>query len=106
MPSCSGRLSTRKAKWLGLPVTTVPSRGTSSKCSICDHKMKVEENRTLHCPSCGYMVDRDVNAAKNILEAGRLRFGLVERAGEAMKLSCSNEQVDARQLPKAGLPLT
>jgi len=95
-----------KAKWLGLPVIYVPPHGTSSKCSICGQKMKPEENRMLRCPSCGYTVDRDVNAARNILEAGRLRFGLVERAGEAMKLSCSNEQVDARQLAKAGLPLT
>lgn len=92
-----------KARWEGLPVIYVGPHGTSSRCSICDHKMKVEENRRLRCPSCGNTVDRDVNAARNILAAGRLRFGLVERAGEAMKLSCSNEQVDARQLAKTGL---
>ena len=46
--------------------------------------MKPEENRTLRCPSCGYTEDRDVNAAKNILAAGRLRFGLAGLASEAM----------------------
>jgi len=73
-----------KAKWEGLPVIYVRPHGTSSRCSICGVKMKPEENRNLHCPSCGYTVDRDVNAAKNILAAGRLRFGLVGLASEAM----------------------
>ena len=45
--------------------------------------MKPEENRTLRCPSCGYVVDRDVNAARNIL-ARALRFGVVGLTGEAM----------------------
>jgi putative transposase len=73
-----------KAKWEGLPVIYVHPHGTSSRCSICGEHMKPEENRILRCPSCGYTVDRDVNAAKNILAAGRLRFGLVGLASEAM----------------------
>lgn len=73
-----------KAKWEGLPVIYAHPHGTSSRCSICGERMKPEENRKLHCPSCGYTVDRDVNAAKNILAAGRLRFGLVGLASEAM----------------------
>ena len=73
-----------KAKWEGLPIIHVHPHGTSSRCSICGERMKPEENRKLHCPSCGYTVDRDVNAAKNILAAGRLRFGLVGLASEAM----------------------
>jgi len=73
-----------KAKWEGLLVIYVHPHGTSSRCSICGQKMVPEENRMLRCPSCGYVVDRDVNAARNILAAGTLRFGVVDLAGEAM----------------------
>ncbi len=72
-----------KAKWEGLPVIYVPASGTSSKCSICGEKMSAEENRKLRCLSCGYVMDRDVNAAKNILARG-LRFSPIGFAGEAM----------------------
>jgi putative transposase len=51
-----------KARWEGLLVIYVHTHGTSSKCSICGERMKPEENRMLRCPSCGYRVDRDVNA--------------------------------------------
>lgn len=96
-----------KAKWLGLPVIYVSPHGTSSKCSICGQKMVPEENRMLRCASCGYTVDRDVNAAKNILakgmKMGGVRFAPFASASEAMKLSCLNEQVDADELAEAGL---
>jgi putative transposase len=97
-----------KAKWEGLPVIYVNPHGTSSKCSRCGSRIArvPEENRTLRCPSCGNIVDRDINAAKNILAKGALRFGAIASAGEAMVLSCSNEQVDADELAKAGLPPT
>ncbi|HKM49676.1 MAG TPA: transposase [Candidatus Bathyarchaeia archaeon] len=72
-----------KAHWEGIPVTYVNPNGTSVKCSICGSRMKPEENRTLRCRSCGFTVDRDVNAARNIL-ARALRFGAVASAAEAM----------------------
>jgi putative transposase len=72
-----------KADWNGVPVIYVKPYGTSAKCSMCGHRMLPEENRKLHCPSCGNHVDRDVNAARNIL-ARALRFGAVGSAGEAM----------------------
>ncbi len=59
-----------KARWEGLPVIYVKPYGTSVKGSICGLRMKPEENRTLKCPSCRFTVDRDVNAARNILAAG------------------------------------
>jgi len=86
-----------KARWEGLPIIYVHPHGTSSRCSICGERMKPEENRTLRCPSCGRTIDRDVNAARNILAAGTLRFGAVGLASEAMVA----EPASARQSAKS-----
>jgi putative transposase len=46
---------------------------TTSVCFDCGHKLEKKltlSNRTWKCPICGGVHDRDVNAAKNILEAG------------------------------------
>ena len=59
-----------KARWVGLPVKYVNAAGTSSKCVVCGSKMVPEEHRMLFCPCCNVEVDRDVNAAKNILARG------------------------------------
>ena len=74
-----------KASWEGIPVIRVSSRGTSAKCSTCGNRMIPEENRQLHCPSCKHSVDREVNAARNILALG-LRFRPEGSANEAMVL--------------------
>ena len=91
-----------KAHWEGIPVIYVNPRGTSAKCSICGAQMVSEENRMLRCGSCEFTVDRDVNAAKNILARG-LRFGPVAPATEAMVQEPSHERegtlkVDAGEL--------
>jgi putative transposase len=88
-----------KARWEGLPVIYVKPYGTSVKCSICGSRMKPEENRQLKCASCGFTVDRDVNAARNILAAGMraLRFGAVAPAVEAM-VAVQRRPVDAGEL--------
>ncbi len=72
-----------KARWEGLPVFYVEPHGTSAKCSICGQKMKPEEDRKLKCRSCGFTVDRDVNAARNIL-ARAVRFAAAGWTSEAM----------------------
>ena len=72
-----------KSQWEGIPVIYVNPNGTSVKCSICGSRMKPEENRQLKCRSCGFTVDRDVNAARNILARG-VRFAPVALPVEAM----------------------
>jgi putative transposase len=71
-----GRQVEYKAEWDGVPVIYVRPFGTSTKCSVCGHQVLSEENRLLHCPNCGLTIDRDVNAARNIVTRG-LRLYLV-----------------------------
>ena len=64
-----------KAERAGHQVIRVPARFTTQKCSRCgEYVQKSLSVRTHICPSCGLVEDRDVNAAKNILQAG-LRAG-------------------------------
>jgi putative transposase len=46
---------------------------SSKTCSACGHLLAELSLATRHwtCPSCGTRHDRDINAAKNILAAGR-----------------------------------
>ena len=50
----------------------VDPRGTSQNCSGCGRFVAKDLSiRTHNCPFCGLVLDRDVNAAINILAAGR-----------------------------------
>lgn len=61
-----------KQLWRGGKVIVIPAQYTSQKCSCCGHIAK--ENRKTQanfvCVSCGFEMNADVNAAKNILAAG------------------------------------
>jgi putative transposase len=47
----------------------VPPHNTSQNCSNCGEKAKKSlSTRTHVCPHCGFVEDRDVNAAINILK--------------------------------------
>ena len=72
-----------KAKWEGIKVIYVSAKGTSATCSICGSKTYPNGQRTLFCPKCSIVVDRDVNAARNILARG-VRFAPIALPGEAM----------------------
>ena len=43
---------------------------STKKCFICNHKFKdiTLKDRTLYCPNCGLEIDRDINAAYNMLD--------------------------------------
>ncbi|EGJ30113.1 MULTISPECIES: RNA-guided endonuclease TnpB family protein [Moorena] len=57
-----------KAENAGLVTIAVNPRNTSQNCSNCGQKVPKELKDRIHsCPHCGYIEDRDVNAARNIL---------------------------------------
>ena len=62
-----------KAEWYGKTVIKVDRFYSSSKiCSVCGNKNKslLLKDREWTCSSCGTHLDRDINAAINILEEG------------------------------------
>jgi putative transposase len=68
----------------------VPAHYTSQDCSSCDTRVKKAlSTRTHVCPSCGYVEDRDINAALNILKLGLSTAGHAETStlGEIGPLS-------------------
>ncbi len=76
MDACWGklrRLTAYKAERRGGRVILVNPSGTSQKCSRCgvmNPKMKDLSERIFRCEVCGLVLDRDINAARNILQAG------------------------------------
>jgi putative transposase len=72
-----------KAKWEEIPVIYVQTAKTSSVCAICGSPIIECTERKVYCPNCNRIVDRDENAALNIVKRG-LRFKPVGFASEAM----------------------
>ncbi len=71
---------TAKAESAGHEVIRVNPRYTSQKCYRCGEIVQKSLSvRTHICPHCGYVEDRDVNAAKNILKSARPGHGLQAR---------------------------
>ncbi len=67
-----------KAEWAGKRVETVPPPYTSQDCSGCGERVpKSLSVRTHICTSCGLVLDRDENAARNIQWAGQALRGVV-----------------------------
>ncbi|HEX6543741.1 MAG TPA: RNA-guided endonuclease TnpB family protein [Ktedonobacterales bacterium] len=61
-----------KAAWAGRSYVAVNPAYTSQDCSGCGHRQKLSlADRTYTCPCCGLVLDRDLNAAHNILRLGR-----------------------------------
>ncbi len=70
------RCLTLKAENAGKWVIPVDPRNTSKRCSTCGTLVpKTLRDRIHSCPQCGLSMDRDVNAALNILASGREAVG-------------------------------
>ena len=74
--AADGAVSTLKAVLVetavraGREVVLVDPKHTSMDCSNCHARAKGRlrlSERTFHCPACGVRVDRDLNAARNVL---------------------------------------
>ncbi len=81
----------------GVPVMAVPPHFTSQECSGCGERVsKSLSQRTHVCPSCALVLDRDHNAARNILELALNRTagqagtgsGLLERNASGQRNLC------------------
>nr|WP_303714035.1 transposase [Methanoculleus marisnigri] len=60
-----------KAEALGKQVLLVDARYTSQKCSVCGHTYKGNrEGSSFQCRKCGFQLHADLNAARNIAQAG------------------------------------
>lgn len=66
------RMLEYKAKWYGREIIIAPSNYASSQlCSNCGNQSSQTKDlscRTYICPVCGMTMDRDINAAKNLLK--------------------------------------
>jgi len=61
-------ITTYKAEWAGKHVELVNPRNTSQMCSGCGQIVRKDlSERTHKCPFCSLVLDRDQNAAINIL---------------------------------------
>jgi putative transposase len=64
------RLLEYKASAAGVQVIAVNPAYTSQRCSGCGELVPKDLDTRIHaCPHCGLVLDRDVNAARNILQA-------------------------------------
>lgn len=71
-------------KVFGVVTIAVPPHYTSQNCSSCGEIVKKTlSTRTHQCPHCGYVADRDENAARNILQIGLATAGHV---GSSLRL--------------------
>jgi putative transposase len=75
------RITTDKAACAGRHVAHVDPRYTSQDCSCCGQRVpKTLSERQHQCPTCQLVMDRDQNAAINILRHGLVSLGLVPRS--------------------------
>jgi len=66
-----------KVQTKGKTLVQINPKYTSQKCSECGEIVKKSlSTRTHRCPFCGYVANRDENAAKNILRLGLESLGL------------------------------
>ena len=67
---------TYKAERAGRWVEKVEPRGTTDRCSRCGEVIEKPLWVRVHkCPNCGLELDRDLNAARNILQDGLKKVG-------------------------------
>ena len=75
-----------KAEWAGVRLIEVDPYNTTQDCSRCGALVpKKLSDRQHDCPQCGLSIDRDLNAARNILNRAGMSPGLPNVAGFRMR---------------------
>jgi len=92
-----------KAEKAGAQLIEVDPKNSSQDCSGCGNRVRKGLDERRHdCPQCGLAIDRDLNAARNILHRAGMGPGLPnvagcgKRAGGNLDLGDSACQVAAR----------
>lgn len=81
-----------KAESAGRELLRVEPGGTSQRCSGCGEVVKKDLSIRIHvCFGCGLTIDRDINAARNILRLGR----------SLREARCRDGDVASRSRPEA-----
>jgi len=97
-----------KAEGTGVRVVAVNPRNTTQACSACGVLPEIKKmlSDRVHSCSCGYVVDRDVNAALNIIALGRRVQYVTQRVvasvttlSQSRSSRPSNARVHRRRLP-------
>ncbi|MGC8564856.1 MAG: RNA-guided endonuclease InsQ/TnpB family protein [Thermoplasmata archaeon] len=65
-----------------------PSSKICSKCGNIKHDLKLSD-RIYHCNVCGLIIDRDLNASKNIKKMGLIKVGLVQSESTPVEIATS-----------------
>jgi putative transposase len=94
-----------KCHWYGSELVNAPRTFPSSKtCSRCGHKKKdlSLSEREYHCKECGMRINRDLNAALNLVAVGLPEAQ--NGCGEDIRLNCKyaisvGEQTSKKQEP-------
>ncbi len=97
-----------KADLHGTHVVRVEPAGTTKECSSCG----VATNKPIwvrehSCPACGHTEDRDLNAAKNILNLGLRKIGAGRSESTPVQTALPTStplRVDAKRVVEAGSP--
>ncbi len=83
----------------GIPIVAVSPRFTTQDCSGCGFRVqKTLSMRTHICLHCGLVLDRDWNAALNILAAALAVVAHLRTAGQVGTGSASPEQIASGQI--------
>ena len=82
------------AESAGSAVIAVEARGTSQECSKCGSMVKKQLCERTHNCACGLVMDRDQNAAKNVLNRGLTKWFGKDHRGEpqVVKLHSANRE--------------
>ena len=84
-----------KAENAGCKVVFVNPDNTTQECSRCHEKVKKElRERTHACPYCGLIMDRDLNASKNILMKATAGTAGSKAFGDGAAVPSMNQEAD------------